>query len=93
MIRSFADRETEGIWSGRRSRRLPAEIQSIALRKLRLINAANSLNDVRISPGNRLEMLRGNRSGQYSIRINDERRICFSWQEGEANDVEITDYH
>lgn len=93
MIKSFADRETESIWSGRRSRRLPAEIQAIALRKLRLINAANSLNDLRIPPGNRLEMLKGNRSGQYSIRINDQWRICFTWQEGEANDVEIADYH
>ncbi|WP_426236738.1 type II toxin-antitoxin system RelE/ParE family toxin [Pararhizobium sp. DWP1-1-3] len=93
MIKSFADRETESIWSGRRSRRLPAEIQAIALRKLRLINAANSVNDLRIPPGNRLEMLKGNRSGQYSIRINDQWRICFTWQEGEANDVEIADYH
>ncbi|WP_455272362.1 type II toxin-antitoxin system RelE/ParE family toxin [Rhizobium herbae] len=93
MIKSFADRETEGIWNGRRSRRLPGEIQTIALRKLRLINAANSVNDLRIPPGNRLEMLKGNRSGQYSIRINDQWRICFTWQEGEANDVEITDYH
>ncbi|OBZ95928.1 plasmid maintenance system killer protein [Pararhizobium polonicum] len=93
MIKSFADRETECIWSGRRSRRLPAEIQAIALRKLRLINAANSLNDLRVPPGNRLDMLKGNRSGQHSIRINDQWRICFSWQEGEANNVEITDYH
>jgi proteic killer suppression protein len=93
MIKSFADRETEGIWNGRRSRRLPGEIQTIALRKLRLINAANSVNDLRIPPGNRLEMLKGNRSGQYSIRIHDQWRICFTWQEGEANDVEITDYH
>jgi proteic killer suppression protein len=93
MIKSFADRETEGIWNGRRSRRLPVEIQVIALRKLRLINAANSVNDLRIPPGNRLEMLKGNRSGQYSIRINDQWRICFTWQEGEANDVEIADYH
>jgi proteic killer suppression protein len=93
MIKSFADRETESIWSGRRSRRLPGEIQVIALRKLRLINAANSVNDLRIPPGNRLEMLKGNRSGQYSIRINDQWRICFTWQEGEANNVEIADYH
>ena len=93
MIKSFADRETESIWSGRRSRRLPAEIQTIALRKLRLINAANSLNDLRIPPGNRLEMLKGNRSVQHSIRINDQWRICFTWREGEVHDVEITDYH
>lgn len=93
MIKSFADRETESIWSGRRSRRLPAEIQTSALRKLRLINAANSLNDLRIPPGNRLEMLKGNRSVQHSIRINDQWRICFTWREGEVHDVEITDYH
>ncbi|WP_426131629.1 type II toxin-antitoxin system RelE/ParE family toxin [Pararhizobium sp. PWRC1-1] len=93
MIKSFADRETESIWSGRRSRRLPGEIQVIALRKLRLINAANSVNDLRIPPRNRLEMLKGNRSGQYSIPVNDQWRICFTWQEGEANNVEITDYH
>lgn len=93
MIKSFADRETESIWSGRRSRRLPAEIQTIALRKLRLINAANSLNDLRIPPGNRLEILKGNRSVQHSIRINDQWRICFTWREGEVHDVEITDYH
>lgn len=93
MIKSFADRETESIWSGRRSRRLPAEIQTSALRKLRLINAANSLNDLRIPPGNRLEILKGNRSVQHSIRINDQWRICFTWREGEVHDVEITDYH
>jgi proteic killer suppression protein len=93
MIKSFADRETESIWSGRRSRRLPIEIQAIALRKLRLINAANNLNDLRIPPGNRLEMLKGNRSGQHSIRINDQWRICFIWQEGEVHNVEIADYH
>lgn len=93
MIKSFADRETESIWSGRRIRRLPAEIQTSALRKLRLINAANSLNDLRIPPGNRLEILKGNRSVQHSIRINDQWRICFTWREGEVHDVEITDYH
>jgi proteic killer suppression protein len=93
MIKSFADRETESIWSGRRSRRLPIEIQAIALRKLRLINAANNLNDLRIPPENRLEMLKGNRSGQHSIRINDQWRICFMWQEGEVHNVEIADYH
>ncbi|WP_421871741.1 type II toxin-antitoxin system RelE/ParE family toxin [Pararhizobium sp.] len=93
MIKSFADRETESIWDGRRSRKLPGEIQVIALRKLRLINAASNLNDLRIPPGNRLEMLKGSRAGQYSIRINDQWRICFRWQEGEARDVQIADYH
>ena len=93
MIRSFADRETETIWSGGRSRRLPGEIQVAALRKLRLINAANDVSDLRIPPGNRLEILKGDRTGQYSIRINDQWRICFSWREGGADNVEITDYH
>jgi proteic killer suppression protein len=93
MIKSFADRETECIWDGRRSRKLPGEIQVIALRKLRLINAASNLNDLRIPPGNRLEMLKGSRAGQYSIGINDQWRICFRWQEGEAKDVQIADYH
>ncbi|WP_276118859.1 type II toxin-antitoxin system RelE/ParE family toxin [Pararhizobium qamdonense] len=93
MIKSFADRETESIWDGRRSCKLPGEIQVIALRKLRLINAASNLNDLRIPPGNRLEMLKGSRAGQYSIRINDQWRICFRWQEGEARDVQIADYH
>ena len=81
------------IWSGKRSRKLPPEIQAISLRKLRLINAAVSLEDLRIPPGNRLEMLKGDRKGQYSIRINDQWRICFFWAHGEAKDVEIADYH
>ena len=95
MIRSFADRETEVIWRGRRSRRLPPEIQAVALRKLRLLNQARRLDDLRVPPGNRLEALRSDRRGQYSIRINDQWRICFEWPNdspGPTN-VEIVDYH
>jgi proteic killer suppression protein len=93
MIRSFADAETASIWNGRRSRRLPPDIQNVALRKLRLLNQARVLHDLRVPPGNRLEALRGNRLGQHSIRINDQWRICFRWNEGGASDVEIVDYH
>ena len=93
MIRSFRDREKRTVWSGERSRRLPGEIQGIALRKLRLINAAKRLDDLRAPPGNRLEALAGDRSGQHSIRINQQWRICFRWVDGEAEDVEICDYH
>lgn len=93
MIRSFADRETERVWRGQRSRRLPPDIQDTALRKLRLVNAARRLEDLRIPPGNRLEALSGNRRGQHSIRINSQWRICFRWNDGEAEDVEVCDYH
>lgn len=93
MIRGFADPETELIWSGRRSRRLPFEIQAVALRKLRLLNQAKVLGDLRIPPGNRLEALKGTRAGQHSVRINDQWRICFVWMEGGPGDVEIVDYH
>ena len=93
MILSFADHETELIWSGRVSRRLPGDIQPVALRKLRLLNQARVLADLKVPPGNRLEPLRGGRAGQHSIRINDQWRICFVWQENGATDVEIVDYH
>lgn len=93
MIRSFADLETELIWSGRRSRRLPPDIQSVALRKLRLLNQARVLNDLRVPPGNRLEALKGDRLGQHSIRINDQWRSCFVWIEGGPSDVAIIDDH
>lgn len=93
MIRSFADAETELVWSGRRSRRLPPDIQATALRKLRLLNQARVFQDLRVPPGNRLELLKGNRAGQHSIRINDQWRICFAWQDGGPYDVEIVDYH
>ncbi|MFZ0602703.1 MAG: type II toxin-antitoxin system RelE/ParE family toxin [Roseiarcus sp.] len=93
MIQGFADEETALIWSGRRSRQLPFEIQATALRKLRLLNQARALNDLRVPPGNRLEGLKGEREGQYSIRINDQWRTCFIWWEGGPADVQIVDYH
>jgi proteic killer suppression protein len=93
MIRNFLDRETERIWSGIRSRKLPFEIQPIALRKLRMLNQARELSDLRVPPGNRLESLKGDRAGQFSVRINDQWRICFKWSEGGPSDVEIVDYH
>jgi proteic killer suppression protein len=93
MIQSFADAETEKIWSGVRSRRLPPDIQATALRKLRMLNQARVLQDLRAPPANRLEALAGNRKGQHSIRINDQWRICFVWRDGGPTDVEIVDYH
>jgi proteic killer suppression protein len=93
VIRSFADSETELIWSGRRSRRLPPDIQGVALRKLRMLNQAKQLSDLRVPPGNRLELLKGNRAGQHSIRINEQWRICFVWHSGGPANVTIVDYH
>ena len=93
MIRNFADREAEKIWSGTPSRRLPQDIQSVARRKLRMLGNAAVLDDLRTPPANRLEALKGSRKGQYSIRINDQWRICFRWTDGDAHDVEIVDYH
>ena len=93
MIRSFADKETERVWNGIASRRLPLEVQQAGLRKLRILNRVRSVEDLRTPPGNRLERLHGDRSGQWSIRINGQWRICFKWAQGEATDVEIADYH
>lgn len=93
MIKSFRGKETEKIWLGLRSKRLPQDIQQIARRKLRMISNARSLNDLRVPPANRLEALRGKRVGQHSIRINDQWRICFVWNEGDALNVEVVDYH
>jgi proteic killer suppression protein len=93
MIKSFKDTETEKIFSRQLSRKLPTDIQQVALRKLRMIHNALSLIDLRIPRANRLEKLGGNRAGQYSIRINDQWRICFEWRDGDVFDVEITDYH
>jgi proteic killer suppression protein len=93
MILNFADRDTEQIWGGLRSRHLPADILGKALIKLRLLNQARKLDDLRIPPGNRLEALKGDLKGQFSIRINDQWRICFSWTEGGPQDVRIIDYH
>lgn len=93
MIVGFRDPETESVWHGRRSRGLPPDVQAVALRKLRLINNARRLEDLRIPPRNRLEALRGARQGQHSIRINDQWRTCFVWRNGHADQVEIVDYH
>jgi proteic killer suppression protein len=93
MIQSLSDEETGLIWSGRRSRRLPFDMQATALRKLRLLNQTRVLNDLCITPGTRLEALKGERAGQYSIRVNDQWRICFAWREGGPADVQIVDYH
>ncbi|MCX8110846.1 MAG: type II toxin-antitoxin system RelE/ParE family toxin [Syntrophorhabdaceae bacterium] len=93
MIKSFKDREAERVYTREGSNKLPKEIQQVALRKLRMINNAKNINDLRIPPANRLEKLKGTREGQYSIRINDQWRICFIWEQTDAYDVEITDYH
>lgn len=93
MIKSFKDAEAQKIYRRQRSRKLPSDIQQVALRKLRMINNAININDLRVPPANRLEKLKGNREGQYSIRINDQWRICFEWESGDAFNVEITDYH
>lgn len=93
MIRSFRDRESEKVFKRERSRRLPPAVQRVALRKLVVLDAADTPEDLRVPPGNRLEKLYGGRKGQHSIRINDQWRICFVWKDGDAYDVEITDYH
>lgn len=93
MIRSFADRETESIWLGTGARKLPWEVARLALRKLFLVNAARDVRDLRVPPGNRLEKLRGDRTGQLSIRVNDQWRICFRFVAGDAYEVEVADYH
>jgi proteic killer suppression protein len=93
VLKSFRNKETEKIYSREASLKLPRDIQQVALRKLRMINNAKNINDLRIPPANRLEKLSGNREGQHSIRINDQWRICFVWRDGDAYDVEITDYH
>jgi proteic killer suppression protein len=93
VVRTFRNRETERLFAGRRVRDLPPDIQSAALRKLLVLDAVNELSQLRIPPGDRLEALTGDRAGQHSIRINSQWRICFTWHEGDAYDVEITDYH
>lgn len=93
MIRSFRDRETEKVFNREPSRRWSRDLQRIARRKLLMLDAAETLADLRVPPGNRLEKLSGDREGQYSIRINDQWRICFRWGEGDAHDVEMIDYH
>jgi toxin HigB-1 len=93
MIRSFRSRDAEALFNRERSPRLPSTIERVALRKLRMLHRAQSLQDRRVPPGNRLEALTGDRIGQLSIRINDQWRICFRWIRGDAYDVEIVDYH
>lgn len=93
MIKTFKDAETQKIYQRERSRKLPVDIQQVALRKLRMINNAININDLRVPPANRLEKLSGNREGQYSIRINDQWRVCFDWRGSDAFNVEIADYH
>ena len=93
MIRTFRDPDTEALFHRHRLRRLPASLQRVALRKLVILDAADSLSDLRVPPGNRLEPLKGDRAGQHSIRINDQWRVCFVWRVSDAFDVEIVDYH
>lgn len=93
VIRNYADKESDRIWAGNPSRRLPATIQNVARRKLRMLNSAASLDDLRVPPANRLEALKGDRKGQFSIRINEQWRLCFRWKGNDVHDVEIVDYH
>ncbi|MGB5162442.1 MAG: type II toxin-antitoxin system RelE/ParE family toxin [Thermoanaerobaculia bacterium] len=93
MIKSFAGGDSERVFRGKRARGLPGSIRKRALRKLLILNAAEAVREFRVPPGNRLEKLKGDRAGQYSIRINDQWRVCFSWRSGNAYEVEITDYH
>jgi len=93
VIKTFKSDETQKIYQRQHSRKLPSDIQQIALRKLRMINNSASINDLRVPPANHLEKLSGNRAGQWSIRINDQWRVCFRWEGSDAYDVEIADYH
>ena len=93
MIRSFAEKATERVWQGLYAKKLPRDIQIMAQRRLSLIDAADAVEDLRVPPGNMLEPLKGDRKGQWSIRINRQWRICFKWVNGNAEEVEICDYH
>ena len=93
MIKSFRDKDTERIWNREQSKKSSAEVQRTALRKLVALDGSETLQDLRIPPGNRLEKLTGSRHGQMSIRVNDQWRICFVWKDGNPHDVEIVDYH
>ena len=93
MIKSFSDKEAEKLFNRERSRKVPQDIQAITRRKLEMIHAAGSLQDLRNPPSNHLEQLKGDLKNKYSIRINDQWRICFYWNDGEALNVEIVDYH
>jgi len=93
MIRSFADRDTSRLFDRNPVRRYPSALQRALLRKLVALDAAETLDDLRVPPGNHLEKLTGNRAGQYSIRVNDQWRVCFRWHDGDAYEVELVDYH
>lgn len=93
MIASFADRETEALFNRERVKGIDLKVQRVALRKLVMIDAAARLDDLRVPPSNRLEAMRGKRDGQYSVRVNDQYRIVFTWRDGQAHGVELTDYH
>lgn len=93
MIKSYGSKETEKIWEGEISLKLPPDIQKTARRKLRMLNNSHDLDDLRMPPANRLEALKGDRKGQYSIRINAQWRICFEWSDGDCYNVQIVDYH
>ncbi len=93
MIRSFKSKEAQKIFGRDRSKKLPGDIQQVALRKLKMLHRSKTLADLRVPPANRFERLKGGREGQHSIRINDQWRICFRWERGDAYDVEIVDYH
>ncbi len=93
MIASFKDKRTAAVWAGRLPKGFPADGANAARRKLRMVDAAIRLNDLEVPPGNRLEALKGKRRGQHSIRVNDQWRVCFVWQEGGAHEIEVTDYH
>ncbi len=93
MIKGFADKETEKVWNRERSKAVPANLQRKALQKLMQLHLAENLNDLRVPPGDRLEKLSGERAGRHSVRINDRYRVCFVWEDGDAYDVEVVDYH
>lgn len=93
MIKSFRGKETENIWNQAFVKKIPHDVQRIGLRKLFILNHALTLDDLKVPPGNRLERLVGDRKGSYSIRINDQWRVCFKWSNGDAYDIEIVDYH
>lgn len=93
MIKSFADRETRKVWDRERSKAVPGNLQRKALQKLEQLDVVDDLDELRVPPGNRLEKLGGDRAGQHSIRINRQYRVCFVWEDGDAHEVEIVDYH
>jgi proteic killer suppression protein len=93
MIESFRDKRTAAVFLGKLPKGFPSDVAAVARRKLRMLDAARRLDDLRVPPGNRLEALSGDRAGRHSIRVNDQWRVCFVWHEGGAHDVEVTDYH